>query len=176
MDSVKSLKPIKTEDVAGLKAEGKKGDLTDALEKLAGKNSLAVLLSDGNLKWEGNNSTGYSRHRRSSGGPRGYKDMLIKRVKAPALAFRGREVTIDVTVKGYGYSGLTLPVILKDGERLLTAKNVRLGQSPGEGTVSLSFIPEEVGHHNLIRLHSPAIWGEPDIQQCRQPFPQGGPG
>ena len=53
-----TLKPIEEGDMTRLKAEGKKGDLTDALGKLAGKNSLAVLLSDGNLKWEGNNPTG----------------------------------------------------------------------------------------------------------------------
>jgi len=154
-----ALKPIETGDVSRLKAEGKKGDLTDALGKLAGKNSLAVLLSDGNLKWEGNKSTGIPVIAVPLGASDGYKDLLIKRVKIPALAFRGREVTIDVTVKGYGYSGLTLPVILKDGERLLTAKNVRLGESPGEETVSLSFIPEAVGHHDLS-VSIPPQFGE----------------
>ena len=144
-----TLRPIKAGDVTRLKAEGEKGDLTDALGKLTGKNSLAVLLSDGNLKWEGDNPTGIPVIAVPLGDSDGYKDLLLRTVKAPALAFRGREVTIDVTVRGYGYSGLTLPVILKDGERLLTAKNVRLSESPGEGTVSLSFIPEDVGQHNL---------------------------
>jgi hypothetical protein len=154
-----TLRPIKEGDVTGLKAEGKTGDLADALGKLAGKNSLAVLLSDGNLQWNGNNPTGLPVLAVPLGESVGYKDLLIRTVKAPALAFRGREVIIDVTVKGYGYSGLTFPVILKDGERLLTARNVRLSESPGEGTVSLSFIPEEVGQHNLS-VSVPPQFGE----------------
>ncbi len=68
------------------------------------------------------------------------------------MAFRGREVEIDVTVKGYGYPGLKVPVVLKDGEKLLRAKDVRLDERTGEGTVSLSFTPEEVGLQNLSVL------------------------
>ena len=154
-----TLRPIEAGDIASLKPEGKRGDLADALGKLAGKNSLAVLLSDGNLQWDGNNPTGLPVIAVPLGGLEEYKDLLIGTVKAPALAFRGREVTIDVTVRGYGYSGMTLPVILKDGERLLTAKNVRLSESPGEGTVSLSFTPEEVGLHNLS-VSIPLQFGE----------------
>jgi len=154
-----TLRPMKVEELTSLKAGGKKGDLTDALGKLAGKNSLAVVLSDGNIKWEGNNSRGLPIIAVPVGDSEGYKDILIKTVKAPALAFRGREVAVDVAVKGYGYSGLTLPVILKDGERLLTAKSVHLSESPGEGAVSLSFIPEEVGQRNLS-VSIPGQFGE----------------
>ena len=91
------------------------------------------------------------------GDPEEYRDMLIKAVKAPALAFRGREVGIDVTVKGYGYPGLKLPVVLKDGEKLLAAKDLRLNDRTGEGTVSLSFTPEEVGSQHVIRFDSPQL-------------------
>jgi uncharacterized membrane protein len=79
----------------------------------------------------------------------GYKDLMIKTVKAPALAFRGREITIDVVVKGYGYPGLKLPLVLKEGEKLITAKDLRLDDRTGEGTLSLSFTPQEVGSHTL---------------------------
>jgi len=154
-----NLSPMSSGDPTGLKAEGKRGDLTDALAKLAGNNSFAVLLSDGNLEWDGSHPTDLPVIAVPLGDPAGYRDLLIRAVKAPVLAFRGREATIDVTVRGYGYSGQTLPVILKDGERLLTAKDIRLGESPGEGTVSLSFIPEEVGLHNLS-VSVPPQFGE----------------
>jgi uncharacterized membrane protein len=65
------------------------------------------------------------------------------------MAFRGREVTIDVTLKGYGYRGLTLPVVLKDGNRLLTGKNIRFNENPSEVTLALSFTPQEIGQHSL---------------------------
>ena len=154
-----TLRAIEARELAGLKAVGEGGDLTDALDKLAGKNSLALLLSDGSLKWEGSNSAGLPLLVVPVGDPGGYKDILIKGVKAPTLAFRGREVTINVTIKGYGYKGLTLPVLLKDGGRLLTAKSLRINESPAEATLSLSFTPEEVGQHNLS-ISIPLQFGE----------------
>ena len=54
-----------------------------------------------------------------------------------------------MTVKGYGYAGLTLPVLLKDGSKLLTARSVRLDGSPSETTVSLPFTMEEIGQRHL---------------------------
>ena len=43
-------------------------------------------------------------------------------------------------------------MVLKDGEKLLKAKDVRLDEKTGEGTVSLSFTPEEVGSQSLSVL------------------------
>ena len=144
-----SLRVLEAGELASLKAGGKRGDLTEALKKLRGKNSLVLLLSDGDMKWEDSSSTDLPVITVPVGDPGGYKDILIKAVKAPAIAFRGREVVIDVTVKGYGYAGLTLPVLLKDGNKLLTAKSVRLDGSPSETTVSLPFTMEEIGQHHL---------------------------
>jgi len=144
-----SLRSIEAEELSGLKAEGRGGDVAEAVEKLIGKNALAVLLSDGNLKWEENHSTDLPLLVVPVGDTKGYKDLLIKVVKAPAMAFRGREVVIDVTIRGYGYKGLTLPVHLKEGNRLLKAKTVSFHDDPAEMTIPLSFIPGEVGEHNL---------------------------
>lgn len=154
-----SLGDISPEKLSSLQAAGGKGDLSEALAKLTGKNSLVVLISDGKVKWDGNSSTGLPIITIPVGDEERYKDILIKSVKAPAMAFRGREVTIDVTVKGYGYAGQTLPVVLKEGERLLTVRSVRLEGSPGEGTISLSFTPEEVGQYKLS-VSIPLQFGE----------------
>ena len=83
----------------------------------------------------------------------------FKSVKAPAIGFRGREVPIDVTIKSYGYAGLNLPVVLKEGNRVLTAKNVRLSESPAEARLSLSFTPEKVGQH-ILQISVPTQAGE----------------
>jgi len=144
-----SLTPVEAGDVAGLKAGGKRGDLTEALGKLQEKNAVTVLLSDGNLRWEDGHSAGPPVLSIPVGDPQEYKDVLVKAIKAPSIAFREREVTIDVIVKSYGYRGLTLPVTLKDGARLLGAKNVAIDKSPAEVSVSFAFTPEEVGQHNL---------------------------
>ena len=144
-----SLRPIAPGELDGLKPSGRKGDLIEGLNQLSGKTSLVLLLSDGNLRWEERQQTNLPLITIPVGNTGGYKDILIKAAKAPALAFRGREVVIDVTIKSYGYTGLTVPVLLKDGSRLLTAKSVRIQNSPGQVTVSLPFTPEEVGEKNL---------------------------
>jgi len=144
-----SLVALETGELANVKVGGKRGDLTEALKGLRGKNALALLLSDGDVTWEDDASTDLPVMTFPVGDPGGYRDLLIKAVKAPAIVFRGREVVIDVTVKGYGYPGLTLPVLLKEGSRLLTARNVRLDGSASESTVSLPFTLEEIGQRQL---------------------------
>jgi len=144
-----SLRTIEAKELADLKAGGVKGNLSEILKELSGRNTLALLLSDGNLKWSEEQSTNLPVFTVPLGSTREYKDLLIKAVRAPSLAFRGREVTIDVTIKSYGYSGFSLPVLLKEGGKLLTAKSTRINTSPGEVTGSLSFIPDEVGQKNL---------------------------
>ena len=144
-----SLKAIKPGDLSGLKTGEKEGDLPGALEKLAGNNSLALLFSDGKREWGGFSTSNLPIFTLPLGDPEKYRDILIKTVKAPALAFRGREVTIDVAVKGYGYPGLKLPVALMEGEKLITAKDLRLDDRTGEGTLSVSFTPQEVGSRTL---------------------------
>jgi len=143
------MRAIEAKELADLKAHGMKGNLSEILKELSGKNSLALLLSDGNLKWDESQSSNLPIVTVPMGDTREYKDILIEAVKAPPLAFRGREVSIDVTIKSYGYKGFTLPVLLKEGSKLLTAKNTRIHASLSEVTASLSFIPEEAGQKNL---------------------------
>ena len=144
-----SLTAVETGGVAGLKAGGKRGDLSEALGKLREKNSVAVLLSDGNFGWEDGHSAGLPVLSIPVGDLQDYRDVMIKAIKAPAMAFRDREVVIDATIKSYGYRGLTLPVTLKDGTRLLGAKTVAIDKSPAKVNLSFAFTPEEVGQHNL---------------------------
>jgi len=154
-----SLRSLEAEDLAGLKAGGKEGDLAEAIDGLVDKHSMVVLFSDGNLKWKDDPSKRPPLVAVPLGDPKGYKDILIKAVQAPAMAFRGREVVIDVTVKGYGYKGLTFPVHLKDGTKLITAKNVSFDDPSAEVKISLSFTPEELGPHHLS-IGIPPQFGE----------------
>ncbi len=144
-----SLRPLESGDLGRLKAGGNKGDLSEVIKALNGKHSVAILLSDGNLKWNGSQSKQLPMLTVAAGSPKTYQDILIKGIKAPALAFRGREVVIDVTIKSYGYTGLVFPVLLKDSEKLLTAKNIGVQDNPGEVTTSFSFVPTAVGQKNL---------------------------
>lgn len=154
-----SLRSLKKEELAQLRVGRKRGDLVDAMRQLRGKYSLALLLSDGNLKWDENESTDLPLLSFPLGDLKAYKDILIKAIKAPNLAFLGREVEIDVTIKSYGYRGISLPVILKEGNRIIAAKDIRINENPTEITLSLSFTPEKVGQH-FLSLSIPAQFGE----------------
>jgi uncharacterized membrane protein len=154
-----SPRAIQVQELADLKAQGMNGNLNEILKELSGKNTLALLLSDGNLKWSEGLPTNLPVVTVPLGSPGEYRDILIKAVKAPPLAFRGREVMINVTIKGYGFTGLTLPILLKEGSKLIMAKNVHINDSPGEISVSLSFIPDEVGQKNLS-ISIPQQFGE----------------
>lgn len=144
-----SLRPLEAGDLGRLKAGGNKGDVSEALKSLGVKNSVAVLLSDGNVGWNETQAQQLPTITVPVGNPKAYRDILIKGIKAPALAFRDREVIIDVTIKSYGYMGLTLPVLLKDSGKLLTAKHIHIQADPGEVITSLSFVPSEVGQKRL---------------------------
>ena len=144
-----SLRPLEFGDVARLEAAGRKGDVSEALRAISDQNSVAVLLSDGNVKWNESQAPLLPTVTVPFGDPETYQDILIKGISAPSIAFRDREVTIDVTLKNFGYTDLTLPVLLKDSGRLLSAKNIRVQANPGESTVAFSFVPSEVGQKNL---------------------------
>ncbi len=98
------------------------------------------------------------------GDPKGYRDVLIKSVKAPAIAFRGREVPIDITVKSYGYTGLTLPVVLKEGNRVLAAKNGSNPRKPCGGNPFSLLYTGESGTAYASDLGSDSGRREPRFQ------------
>ncbi len=144
-----SMRSLKKEEVTQLNPGKRRGDLGKALGQLEGKASLALLLSDGNLRWDGTLTPGFPLLSIPFGDPKAYRDIFIREAKAPHLAFRGREVQLDVVVKTYGYKGMTLPVVLKEGSRIIAAKEVRITESPAEFPLAISFTPEKVGQHNL---------------------------
>ncbi len=154
-----SLHAIGESELPDLKAAGKRGDLNEALEKVGDRNALVLLLSDGNFQWIGNDKKGPPLITVPLGDPKNYKDILVKGVKAPNMAFRDRPVQIDVVIKSYGYSGISLPVVLRDGTKLLKAKSISIRKSPEEVLTSFSFTPEEVGSHPLS-ISVPPQYGE----------------
>lgn len=154
-----SLQAIGESELPGLKAAGKRGDLDDALEKVGNKNALVLLLSDGNFHWNGSKEKGPPLITVPLGDPKSYRDISIKEIKAPHMAFRGRPVQIDVLIKSYGYSGITVPVILRNGTKLLKAKGISIRKNPEEVVTSFSFTPEEVGSYPLS-ISIPPQFGE----------------
>ncbi|UCE55168.1 MAG: hypothetical protein JSV31_06930 [Desulfobacterales bacterium] len=144
-----SLRPLESGDLARLTAGGNKGDIATALKSLSAQNSVVVLFSDGNLRLNSSQGQQLSALTVAMGNPKAYRDILISEVSAPALAFRGREVVIGIKVKIYGYTGMTLPILLQDSGKVLDAEDMRLKTESAELTTSLSFVPDEPGRRDL---------------------------
>lgn len=165
-----SLRAMKPGEVSSLRAGDRRANLSAAQEELVGKNSVILLLSDGGLRWESSNSANPPIYTLLLGNPEGYKDLMISAVRAPALAFRGREASVEVAMKGYGYAGLKVPVVVKEGEKVITARDLRLDDRTGEGTLSLSFTPQELGSHTLSVSIPPQL-GESLTSNNQATFP-----
>ncbi len=144
-----SLRPLQYGDLASLAAGGRKGDVAEALQTLSTKNSVVVLFSDGNLRWRTSEGQKPATLTVAMGNPGDYRDILIEEMDAPALAFRGREVIIDIKIKSYGYQDLTLPILLQESGKLLAVKDVRIQGDRAEMATSLSFVPRELGRKDL---------------------------
>jgi len=162
-----SLRELEEKELPALKPGGKGGTINDALKKLAGQVSLAIVLSDGttrlNSSSPGLTDTSLPKDLPVLTIPVGdadtYRDIVISAVKAPQVAFRGRELTIDATITSRGYKNVTIPVLLKDGSKLVTAKSVHFNMSSESVVVSFSFVPDENGTH-MMSVSSPPQVGE----------------
>ncbi|RJQ49005.1 MAG: hypothetical protein C4530_23820 [Desulfobacteraceae bacterium] len=149
------LRPLSPGDLERIEAGGDSGDLSEALGRLGDrKNSLAVLISDGNIHWNENPKALLPTLTVPVGNREVYRDILIKEIKAPSLAFKGREASIDVTVRSHGFLDTPIQLLLKDGENLVTLREIRIqadsGESDsGETRATLSFTPSDVGRKSL---------------------------
>ncbi len=149
------LRPLREEDILNLRPQRRSIDLKEGLKELGVTESMILLFSDGNLKWDGEIQKGPPIFTIPMGNPDDYRDILIKEIKSPSFAFRGREVLIDVTFKSYGYKGNRLPVILREGGKIISTKSLHIKESPFEDKLTFSFIPERIGIHNLNISISP---------------------
>jgi uncharacterized membrane protein len=164
-----SLKAFQGADLPQIKVGSKSGDLNEALRALAERNQIALLFSDGNVGWENRKTGALPILAYPVGNRDEYRDVLLKTLKYPSIVFRGKEVIIDAVIKGYGYEGNTVSLILKSGEKLLATQRVRLQTGSGEGAVSLSFTPEEIGSYALS-LAVPAQVGEVQTANNKRDF------
>lgn len=144
-----ALRPLDTKELASLKAGGKRGNINEALKTLTPKHAAVLLLSDGNAQWQENQGPLVPTLTVPLGNQEAYRDIVITGIKAPALAFQNREIVIEVTISSYGYKGASVPVFLREGEKLLTSREIPIPSERAQVTASLTFVPDGVGRRNL---------------------------
>ncbi|MBS1151775.1 MAG: threonine dehydrogenase [Myxococcaceae bacterium] len=151
-DSVRNTAPRagRTDLLAALRAL-KAGDSSSSSRKLAG----VMLLSDGadNVDL----SSGLSPRTRAAleelgvpvstflVGQEGLKDIAIDQIKVDDFAFVRNSVTAEVELKGRGFKGETVSVVLKPEGRVVATQQVRFTSNEDSQTVAFTFTPDQTG-------------------------------
>jgi uncharacterized membrane protein len=78
-------------------------------------------------------------------GQDGLRDLAIERVKVDDFAFVRNSITVEVEIRGRGFSGQKVPVTLAREEHVIGARNVQLRSDDDVETVSFSFTPDQTG-------------------------------
>ncbi|MEE9274767.1 MAG: hypothetical protein V3V62_05625 [bacterium] len=168
-----SSAPLTREDLLHLKAGGpgseslgairaaleRKGDSSEP-ERLSG----ILLLSDGGdttrALWPPEDAArfppvvgiGFGR-------PQRFRDISLHEVRAPRIAFREKEVRLEVTLTVRGFTGQKLPVALTRGGRVIRTLTVDVRNDPTRRTLEFRFTPSEVGSL-LLAVETPVQRGE----------------
>lgn len=153
------LRSLEASELAGLNAQGRLSELISALFRMGDSGelpraALALILSDGKIRWDAEAEKLLSRLKVPLwtvplASLEGYRDLAITEVKVADLAFRDKPVRIDLTIKGYGYAGTSIPVVLKRKEKLLARTSALINKEHFQGIFSLSFVPREIGQYQL---------------------------
>ncbi|MEE8448552.1 MAG: glutamine amidotransferase [Thermodesulfobacteriota bacterium] len=153
------LRSLDAGELTALNARGRASDLISALFRIGDSGrlprpALALILSDGKIRWDGEAEKLLSRLEVPLwtvplANLADYKDLAITEVRVPDLAFRDKPVRIDFTIKGYGYAGTSVSIVLKRKEKLLARTSAHINKDRFQGSLSLSFVPHELGQYQL---------------------------
>ncbi len=73
------------------------------------------------------------------------KDVAVETVKVDDFAFVRNSITVELEVRGRGYAGKEVPVVLRREGQVVASKNIRLNSEDDLQTVSFQFTPDQTG-------------------------------
>lgn len=150
-----------------LRAQEAKGGRTDILASLS---ALRAEESSGGKKWSGallfsdgaDNGElaagGAARARKLLGdwgvpvstfvvGKEGLADLAVERVRVDDFAFVRNSVSVDVDIRGRGFAGQQIPVVLRREGQLVATKTVQFKERDEHVPVSFQFTPDQTGRY-----------------------------
>jgi len=87
------------------------------------------------------------------------RDIWIDSVKGSQVAFVRYPVLLDVVVKSSGFKDLSVPVTLKEGDRLVSIAEVSIDPESGEGKTRFVVQPTSVGR-KIYTVSIPVVSGD----------------
>jgi len=147
--------PLDPADIAGLQAQGQASQLFAALREVSALEKDAagiVVLSDGIVNTDlpaAEATPNKPAFTVGLGQPKDFTDLRIKDVRAPELAFRGREIKIDFTIEAHGLRGTTVPLYFNLGRNLISTNPIEIDRDIFEEQLTLNYTPREIGSHGF---------------------------
>ncbi|MEE9548882.1 MAG: glutamine amidotransferase [Candidatus Binatia bacterium] len=170
------LVPIGAASLNGLGAHGKGTNLLEALkeaEQSIGDAAGIILLSDGIANGTKEPAGSYSFSLPifsvAVGETEGFTDLRIADLLAPELAFRGRKLKLNFTVKAYGLAGRTVPLYFTRGRNLISTRSITIDRDPFEQQLTFTYTPKKIGPHSFS-LSLPLQTGEQITQNNKKEF------
>lgn len=98
-----------------------------------------------------------------------YKDLQIVENRMVNFAFLRSPVTVDLTLKSWGYQDMAVPVVLKQDNQIIATTLVQITQKEFTHPVSFTFTPREVGTFHYT-VETPLQIGEAIRTNNRKDF------
>lgn len=98
-------------------------------------------------------------HTFQAGGNEGFKDLAIEKVDAADFGFIHQPLNITVTVSARSIGKKNIPLVLKEGDKILVSKIISLKEKDSQYMVELQFTPSSLGKR-IYTLSVPVFSGE----------------
>jgi len=137
--------------------QGKSTNISKVIDELVEENSLneintVILLSDGadnegliHLSEDNLNNLGFKINTIFTSNETDLPDVWIDDVRSSEVGFLRYPISIDVTIKSVGFGDLTLPISLKEGDNIMSLKEVSIDSTTGDGQVNFKLVPKSLG-------------------------------
>lgn len=93
------------------------------------------------------------------GAPERFRDISLHGVRAPRIAFRGKEIRFEVTLSVKGFTGKKLLVALTREGRVVRTQTLNVRRGASRKTLQFRYTPEEEGGL-LLAVETPVLKGE----------------
>ena len=166
-----SLRPVSSDFINIGNPNGKNTNIDKVIRELGEKHDLGeidsvILFSDGadnssalENSEEFSKNIGFPIDTVASSLDEKVRDVWIDSVKASQVAFVRYPLSVDVVVKSFGFKDFSIPITLKEGDKLVSIQEVSIDPTSGEGKATFEFQPTSVGR-KIYTASIPVISGD----------------
>lgn len=152
--------PLHQDDIEKVEATGRWTDLEGSLKSIqeratASVGALMVLTDGGHDEDYGERRPGLPGEGETPvlflavGGDENPRDIELDSVRSAGLAFAGRPTKFTVTARQQGFPGRTVPLLLKEEDRVVLSRDITFTGAGEDVTVDVAWTPPRPGRYHL---------------------------